>query len=129
LKKRFIRSDYLTNTSLTGEQVIEHYHNLWMIEKAFRISKTDLKIRPIYHRLRERIEAHICISFVSYLIFKEFERVLHESKTGISVSQAIKQINKMHEVLFQYSNGNTQRVLLKNNPIQEQILQVIDSAF
>lgn len=120
---------YLTNTNLTGEQVIEHYHNLWMIEKAFRISKTDLKIRPIYHRLRERIEAHICISFVSYLIFKEFERVLHESKTGISVSQAIKQINKMHEVIFQYSNGNTQRVLLKNNQIQEHILQVIDSAF
>jgi transposase len=120
---------YLTNTKLTGEQVIENYHNLWMIEKAFRISKTDLKIRPIYHRLRERIEAHICISFVSYLIFKEFERVLTESKTGISVNQAIKQINKMHEVIFQFSNGNTQHVLLKNNVIQEQIFQIINRSF
>lgn len=117
---------YITNTNLTGTEVIESYNNLWIIEKAFRISKTDLKIRPIYHRLRERIETHICISFVSYLVFKEFERVLLESESNISVNQAIKQINKMHEVIFRYSNGNNQRVLLKNNPVQEQIMNVIN---
>lgn len=100
-----------------------------MIEKAFRISKTDLRIRPIYHRLRARIEAHICISFVSYLIFKEFERSLIENATGISVTQAIKQINKMHEVVFHYSNGNSQRILLKNNPVQEQIMDIINDFF
>lgn len=120
---------YLTNTSLTGKEVIENYANLWMIEKAFRISKTDLRIRPIYHRLRDRIEAHICISFVSYLIFKEFERSLIENATGISVTQAIKQINKMHEVVFHYSNGNSQRILLKNNPVQEQIMDIINDFF
>jgi transposase len=120
---------YLTNTNLTGKEVVENYANLWMIEKAFRISKTDLRIRPIYHRLRDRIEAHICISFVSYLIFKEFERSLNEKATGISVNQAIKQINKMHEVVFHYSNGNSQRILLKNNPIQEQIMDVINDFF
>ncbi|SKB52518.1 hypothetical protein SAMN03080601_00700, partial [Alkalitalea saponilacus] len=101
----------------------------WMIEKAFRISKTDLKIRPIYHRLRERIEAHICISFVSYLIFKEFERALKDSNTNISVNQAVKQINKMHEVYFQYSNGNNQRILLKNNSTQELIMEVVNNSF
>jgi len=120
---------YLTNTNLTGKEVVENYANLWMIEKAFRISKTDLRIRPIYHRLRDRIEAHICISFVSYLIFKEFERSLNEKATGISVNQAIKQIIKMHEVVFHYSNGNSQRILLKNNPIQEQIMDVINDFF
>jgi transposase len=120
---------YLTNTNLTGKEVIENYANLWMIEKAFRISKTDLRIRPIYHRLRERIEAHICISFVSYLLFKEFERALNEKGIGISVNQATKQINKMHEVVFNYSNGNSQRILLKNNHVQEQIMDVINEFF
>ncbi len=120
---------YLTNTDLTGEEVIENYHNLWMIEKAFRISKTDLKIRPIYHRIRQRIEAHICISFVSYLIFKEFERVLQEGHSEISVNQAIKQINKMYEVIIQHSNGNTQRIILKNNPEQEEIIKIINHNF
>ena len=52
---------YITNTKIPDKQVIENYKNLWHIEKAFRMSKTDLRIRPIYHRLRHRIEAHICI--------------------------------------------------------------------
>lgn len=62
---------YITNTKLTKNQIIDNYSNLWHIEKAFRMSKTDLKIRPIYHRLRNRIEAHICISFAAYSIYKE----------------------------------------------------------
>lgn len=56
---------YITNTKLTDNQVIENYKHLWQIEKAFRMSKTDLRIRPIYHRPRVRIEAHMCISFTA----------------------------------------------------------------
>src|SRR5208283_4640120 len=47
---------YITNSALRNKQVIENYKNLWHIEKAFRMSKTDLRIRPIYHRLKNRIE-------------------------------------------------------------------------
>ena len=46
---------YLTNTKLAPGEIIDNYKYLWHIEKAFRISKTDLRIRPIYHRLRGRI--------------------------------------------------------------------------
>ena len=56
---------YVTNTKLKDKQVIENYKNLWHIENAFRMSKTDLRIRPIYHRLKHRIEAHICLSFTA----------------------------------------------------------------
>jgi transposase len=52
---------YVTNTHLSRKEVIGQYSQLWQVEKAFRISKTDLRIRPIYHRLKNRIEAHICI--------------------------------------------------------------------
>jgi transposase len=120
---------YLTNTNLTDEEVVNNYNNLWHIEKAFRVSKTDLKIRPIYHRLKERIEAHICISFISYLLFKELERVLGNSNTHISINQAIKHINKMHEIIIQHPNGYRQQTLLKNNPIQEHIIKLINSNF
>ena len=50
---------YITNCNLAPSVIIENYKNLWQIEKAFRMSKTDLKIRPIYHRVRKRIVAHI----------------------------------------------------------------------
>ncbi|HOK36894.1 MAG TPA: hypothetical protein PLR72_06550, partial [Paludibacteraceae bacterium] len=52
------------------------------IEKAFRISKTDLRIRPIYHRIRNRIEARICIAFTAYCILKELERVFTQREVS-----------------------------------------------
>lgn len=80
---------YLTNTDLSKEEIIENYGHLWQIEKAFRISKHDLKIRPIYHRLKRRIEAHICIAFVAYKIYKELERQLKDKKADLSPEKAI----------------------------------------
>lgn len=80
---------YITNTNLTKEEIINNYNQLWKIEQAFRISKTDLKIRPIYHRLKRRIEAHICIAFVAYKIYKELERQLKEKKSKLSPEKAI----------------------------------------
>lgn len=80
---------YITNTNLSKDEIIENYGHLWKIEKAFRISKSDLKIRPIYHRLRHRIEAHICISFIAYKVYKELERQLKLKKSDLSPEKAI----------------------------------------
>ncbi|MCP4457653.1 MAG: hypothetical protein GY816_06455 [Cytophagales bacterium] len=55
---------YVTNSRIGNKKIVENYKNLWHVGKAFRMSKTDLKIRPIYHRTRDRIEAHICISLL-----------------------------------------------------------------
>lgn len=116
---------YLTNTSLNSKDIIGNYNNLWKIEKAFRISKTDLRIRPIYHRLRNRIEAHICISFMAYLLFKELERVLMQSENNISIQTAIENINKMYEVV----TFNNNVIRLKNNNTQQLICDIINSHF
>lgn len=89
---------YLTNTTLTKDQVVENYKHLWEIEKAFRVAKSELKIRPIYHRLQRRIEAHICISFVAYKIYKELERRLFEKKAKISPLKAIEIAENIIEV-------------------------------
>lgn len=80
---------YVTNTDLTAKEVMENYGHLWQIEQAFRISKHDLKIRPIYHRLQRRIEAHITINFVSYKIYKELERQLKIKASNLSPEKAI----------------------------------------
>jgi transposase len=89
---------YLTNAKLSKDQIIENYQHLWQIEKAFRISKTDLKIRPIYHRLQRRIEAHICLSFAAYKLYKELERLLKERKASISPLTAIEIAENIFEV-------------------------------
>lgn len=79
---------------------MENYRNLWQIEKAFRISKTDLRIRPIYHRIRNRIEAHICIAFAAYCILKEPERVLYEEKSAISLKRATELTQNMYQITY-----------------------------
>lgn len=80
---------YLSNTTLTKNEIIENYGHLWKIEKAFRVSKNDLKIRPIYHRVQRRIEAHICIAFAAYKVYKELERQLRDKKSTLSPEKAI----------------------------------------
>lgn len=120
---------YLTNTQLSGQEVIENYNNLWKIEKAFRISKTDLKIRPVYHRLRDRIEAHICISFVSYVLYKELERVLSQYAPDISINKAIKATNKMYQIVIELPEKQIQKISLKNNHTQQRIIDLINDHF
>ena len=92
---------YLSNAKLSKDHIIENYQHLWQIEKAFRIAKTDLKIRPIYHRLQRRIEAHICISFAAYKIYKELERQLFEKKATISPMTALEIAENIIEVTIQ----------------------------
>ena len=80
---------YVTNTNLSAKDIMGNYAHLWKIEQAFRISKHDLKIRPIYHRLQRRIEAHISINFASYKIYKELERQLKLKGSDLSPEKAI----------------------------------------
>lgn len=89
---------YLTNAKISKTQIIENYQHLWQIEKAFRIAKSDLKIRPIFHRLQRRIEAHICISFAAYKLYKELERQLTVKKANISPLKAIEIAENICEV-------------------------------
>jgi transposase len=89
---------YLTNTKLSAKNVIENYNQLWQIEKAFRISKTDFKIRPIYHRNGNRIDAHICIAFVAYTIYKEVERRLAEKNVPLSPARVAELTKTMYTI-------------------------------
>jgi transposase len=103
---------YLTNAKLSKEEIIENYGHLWQIEKAFRISKTDLKIRPIYHRLQHRIETHICISFVAYKVYKELERQLKDMQTTISPEKAIEIAKTIYQVKANTQNREVSHIML-----------------
>lgn len=117
---------YLTQSQLTPQQIIENYKQLWQIEKAFRISKTDLKIRPVYHRLRRRIEAHICIAFTAYSIQKELERLLKENRSELSVNKA----KELTQTIYQLNitlpeSKHKKNILLKMNEQQQELCKII----
>ena len=80
---------YLTNTDIPIQDVYTAYHNLWHVERAFRIAKSKIEIRPMFHFTRKRIEAHICICFVALKVYKELERRLKVSDIKMSVDKVL----------------------------------------
>ena len=118
---------YLTNTELEKEEVIEQYKQLWTIEKTFRISKSDLKIRPIYHHLRRRIEAHICVAFAACKLYKELERQLSLKKAGISPEKAIDILKTIYQLTIRspYTSTVKSRLLIKNQE-QDKIIKLFN---
>lgn len=121
---------YVTNTRLSDAAVMENYKNLWHIEKAFRMSKTDLRIRPIYHRLRNRIEAHLCIAFTAYCIYKELERALYHEKSTLSLRKAAELTHNMYQVKYTLPNsGHTKTRLLTMDENQKELFNIISRNF
>jgi transposase len=121
---------YTTNTDLDPETVIENYKHLWQIEKAFRISKTDLRIRPIYHHLRKRIEAHICISFVAYVIYMDLERALKESKAEFSVKKASEMTRNIYQIKYTLPKSFKEITkTLKMDENQQKLIEVVNQHF
>ena len=121
---------YLTNTKLSDKEVMENYKNLWQIEKAFRISKTDLRIRPIYQRMRNRIEARICIAFTAYRILKELERVLYEEKSAISLKRVGELTQNMYQITYTLPGSKqTKSKLLNMDEEQAELYRIVCKNF
>lgn len=78
---------YVTNLAIPDEQVIASYHQLWHVEQSFRMSKSDLKARPIFHQKRDSIEAHLTVVFAALAIGK-----MIENRTGISIKRFVNTI-------------------------------------
>lgn len=80
---------YLTNTDLDAASVVSEYHGLWVVERAFRVSKGTLDMRPMFHFTERRIEAHVCICFIAYKVYKELERIVKSTDINISVDKVL----------------------------------------
>jgi hypothetical protein len=88
---------YTTNlTDQTPEFVIGAYHQLWRIEKAFRMSKHDLRARPIYHHKRESIDAHLTIVFAAMAVTHWIEH-----QTGWSIKKFVRTVRRYRTVTIQ----------------------------
>lgn len=116
---------YITNTKISKREIIGQYSQLWQIEKAFRISKTDLRIRPVYHRLKNRIEAHICLCFAAYTVYKELERLLILNQIKLSPEKAIKEIKEIKQLKYTLPKSKeTKTKILKPSQEQEWLLNM-----
>jgi len=78
---------------------IDAYHQLWRIEKAFRMSKHDLQARPIYHRTRDSIEAHLSVVFAAMAVSHWIEH-----QTGWSIKKFVQTLRRYRTVTIRAGN-------------------------
>jgi len=84
----------ITNVKgLSDNDVVEHYRGLWQIEECFRISKHDLKIRPIFHWTPKRIKAHILICFIALSCARNLAYRVKLRFEAMSVARIINALN------------------------------------
>ncbi|RKT79410.1 IS4 family transposase [Terracoccus luteus] len=84
---------YVTNIPadvMPASEVIASYHDLWHVEASFRMSKSDLKARPIFHHTRESIEAHLTTVFAALAV----ARYLQDA-TGMSIKKIIRTLRPL----------------------------------
>ena len=117
---------YVTNTTIEKDEVIANYSNLWFIERAFRMNKFDLAVRPIFHRLRNRIEGHICICFTAYTIMLELERILKAAKSEITIYRAQELVKNMYAITYTLPKSKqTKRVYLGMDEEQSELCRLV----
>jgi hypothetical protein len=86
-RKRAGIKGYVTNLDIPAEQIIGYYHQLFQVEKSFRIAKSDLKARPIFHHKRESIDAHLTIVFTALAVARYIEAM-----TRISIRRFVRSL-------------------------------------
>ena len=117
---------YVTNTTIEKDEVIANYSNLWFIERAFRMNKFDLAVRPIFHRLRNRIEGHICICFTAYTIMLELERILKAAKSEITIYRAQELVKNMYAITYTLPKSRqAKRVYLGMDDEQSELCRLV----
>ena len=120
---------YVTNTDLPATDVIEQYHGLWVVERAFRITKGSLEARPIFHFTERRIEAHICICFVAYKLYKELERLLRTLGIHLSVDKALDIAKTISTVTVALPDGTQDTRIMLMTEEQRQLQPLLPSNF
>lgn len=98
---------YITNTDLDPKRIIAEYHGLWVVERAFRISKGTLEMRPMFHFTERRIEAHICICFIAYKLYKELERLIGINRISMSVDHILDAAKTITTIRIRLPESNT----------------------
>jgi transposase len=89
---------------LSTAEVVQSYRQLMEVERAFRLLKSLVKVRPVYHHRDRRVETHIFVCFLAYLLAKVLERRLRTAGVTISVANALETLKRLQAVEHTWEN-------------------------
>jgi len=113
---------YYTNlgTEVSEQMIIDQYHNLWHVEHAFRMAKSDLLMRPMFHFKEQTIKAHILICFMALAVCKYMEL-----KTGKSTKYVLKHLKSVTDARL--INTITNEEFILRAPLNHEIERLLTS--
>ena len=103
---------------MTAQFVIGAYHQLFQVEKSFRMAKSDLQARPIYHHLRDSIEAHLTIVFAALAVSRWVEH-----QTSWSIRKFVKTARRYRTIEIQAGD----HILTAADSIPDDLRQALDA--
>ena len=119
---------YVTNidaSTMPATEVIAAYHDLWQVEQSFRMSKTDLRARPLFARTEDAINAHLTIVFAALAVARTVQH-----RTGLALRNVLRQLRPLRSATISI-NGATQTfppaIPPAIPPAQQAILDAITS--
>jgi hypothetical protein len=113
---------YVTNIPanlMPPAEVIASYHDLWTVEQSFRMSKTDLRARPMFARTRDAIEAHLTIVFTALAVSREVQ-----NRTGLSLRRVLRTLKPLRSATVAI-NGITTTIPPSLSPEEEALLDAL----
>ena len=116
---------YVTNIAgnvMPAGEVISSYHALWQVEASFRMSKSDLAARPMFHRTQDAIEAHLTIVFAALAVSREVQ-----NRTGLAIRNVVRQLRPLRSATIAI-NGTSQTFSPDIPADQQTILDALDRA-
>lgn len=108
----------------TPEELWRAYIQLTEAEDAFRIQKSDLQIRPVWHHKQERVQAHILVCFLAYVLWKTLEAQCRQAGLGDEPRQVFRELSEITlvDVVLPTRNGITLRKRCIGRPNQHQLV-------
>ncbi len=113
---------YVTNipqATMDSDQVVSAYHELFQVERSFRMAKTDLRARPMFHHQEDSIQAHLTVVFMALAVSRHLQDV-----TGVSIRKLVQQLRPLRDVRIRLPGG--QEIIAATPPAGE-AHQILDT--
>jgi transposase len=104
---------------MNAKEILSQYHGLWQVEESFRISKHDLRVRPIFHWSAKRIRAHMAICFVAFALIRFLQyRIAQKTKENFSAERIREELYRVQESIIR-NRLNSERYVIPSKPSQD----------
>lgn len=113
--------------TLTKEMVLSQYRGLWQVEAAFRVSKHDQRIRPIFHWRPHRVRSHIAVCFMALVLERHLEVILKKQKTPLTIETIHHALHQCKKIIIQDDKTHRVYQMASNKPLEaKHIYQALD---